>query len=598
MEKKKKNKVWGRHSNIWLVFAIVSVLLIVCVFIVDSRSNSPDSAALWKDVMLGILCSVIASGIFAILQRAYTNDDHNELAAGLKDIEAGLQESNKLYKQGVISIRPKSYFDSEQKFWKEIINNSGNRLDLVGHSLSKWFKPEYRDIFVKKIASMLNDNKTVNIVLSMDNLMPEATRTMLDRVKREYELRQQRTHAKAMSKLERTLFDFYVLLHEKVDSKYWNNLKIYIVDLISVTYLYIRTDTQCIMSPYTHNSSGQQDSLLIELQPGTRYAKLIDDDMADFIETLDPIDMEMQTISGEVTDMRLKKVFSTENKYSGSDWDREITTKYVFEDSFGVYEVGYFEHYAQDEFKKSVIEMPVSFGCPSKCTYCASSNINMFYPLEINQMKTIFDYIYDKKELHKHAYVLLSITGMGDLRFNRHSVFRFVKMLESYRNLNITFSSNFWDWDLLEQTISLNRYVPIRYIQYTYVSYNPDLVKELIPIYNFSELPGLDEFLKFVSTSEENFFRINYIVIRGKNDSVEDVNRLADKLKHVKEKITVRVSKLNETSATRLNNLKSTDKEKLDELKQKLVDNGIRAYVFCSDKNDNMNCGQLYCEEK
>ena len=137
MEKKKKNKVWGRHSNIWLVFAIVSVLLIVCVFIVDSRSNSPDSAALWKDVMLGILCSVIASGIFAILQRAYTNDDHNELAAGLKDIEAGLQESNKLYKQGVISIRPKSYFDSEQKFWKEIINNSGNRLDLVGHSLSK-----------------------------------------------------------------------------------------------------------------------------------------------------------------------------------------------------------------------------------------------------------------------------------------------------------------------------------------------------------------------------------------------------------------------------------------------------------------------------
>ena len=147
---KKKNKVWGRGPNIWLVFAIVSVLLIICVFIVDSRTNYLDRAALWKDVILGISCSVIASGIFAILQRAYTNDDHDELSAGLKDIEASLQESNKLYKHGVISIRPKSYFDSEQKFWKEIINNSGNRLDLVGHSLSKWFKPEYKDIFVKK----------------------------------------------------------------------------------------------------------------------------------------------------------------------------------------------------------------------------------------------------------------------------------------------------------------------------------------------------------------------------------------------------------------------------------------------------------------
>lgn len=595
---KKKNKVWGRGPNIWLVFAIVSVLLIICVFIVDSRTNYLDRAALWKDVILGISCSVIASGIFAILQRAYTNDDHDELSAGLKDIEASLQESNKLYKHGVISIRPKSYFDSEQKFWKEIINNSGNRLDLVGHSLSKWFKPEYKDIFVKKIASMLNDKKTVNIVLSMDNLTPESMRTMLDKVKREYELRQQIKHAKVMSKLERTLFDFYVLLHEKVDNEYWNNLKIYIVDLISVTYLYIRTDTQCIMSPYTHNSSGQQDSLLIELQPGTRYAKLIDDDMADFIETMEPIDMEMQTVSGEMTDMRLKKVFSTENKYSGSNWDREITTKYVFEDSFGVYEVGYFEHYAQDEFKKSVIEMPVSFGCPSKCAYCASSNINMFYPLEINQMKTLFDYIYDKKELHKHTYVLLSITGMGDLRFNRYSVFRFVKMLKDYGNLHITFSSNFWDRDLLEQTIFLDRYVPIRYIQYTYVSDNPDLVKELIPIYNFSELPGLDEFLKFVSTSKKHFFRINYIVIGEKNDSSEDMEHLIDKLKPVKDKITVRVSKLNETSATKLNNLKNTDKAKLDELKRKLVDNGIKAYVFCSDKNDNMNCGQLYCEER
>ena len=595
---KKKNKVWGRYPNIWLVFAIVSVLLIICVFIVDSKSKSPDRAALWEDVVLGISCSVIASGIFAILQRAYTNDDHDELAAGLKDIEANLQESNRLYKQGVISIRPKSYFDSEQKFWKEIINNSGNRLDLVGHSLSKWFKPEYKDIFVKKIASMLKDKKTVNIVLSMDNLTPEATRTMLDKVKREYELRRQGKRAAVMSKLERTLFDFYVLLHEQVDNEYWNNLKIYIVDLISVTYLYIRTDTQCIMSPYTHNSSGQQDSLLIEMQPGTRYAKLIDDDMAYFIETMEPIDMEMQTADGEMTDMRLKKVFSTKNKYSGSDWDFEITTKYVFEDSFGVYEVGYFEHYAQNKFKKSVIEMPVSFGCPSKCAYCASSNIDMFYPLEANQMKILFDYIYDEKALHKHAYVLLSITGMGDLRFNRYSVFRFVKMLKNYSNLHITFSSNFWDGDLLEQTIFLNQYVPIRYIQYTYVSDNPDLVKELIPIYNFPGLPGLNEFLKFVSTSEKNFFRINYIVIGEKNDSTEDMERLIGKLKPVKDKITVRVSKLNETSATRRNNLKNTDKVKLDELKQKLLDEGINAYVFCSDKNDNMNCGQLYYEER
>lgn len=76
--------------------------------------------------------------------------------------------------------------------------------------------------------------------------------------------------------------------------------------------------------------------------------------------------------------MRLKKKITVDNQYSGNGWNFEKTTKYIFEMDNIVLEAGYFEHYMDDEYVKSVVELPVSYGCPAHCGFCAASAIDRF----------------------------------------------------------------------------------------------------------------------------------------------------------------------------------------------------------------------------
>lgn len=64
----------------------------------------------------------------------------------------------------------------------------------------------------------------------------------------------------------------------------------------------------------------------------------------------------------------------------------------------------------------------------------------------------------------------------------------------------------------------------------------------------------------------------------------------------LKENIVVRISKLNETNCSKANGLLSPDIASMKQLEEICTQNGIKAYTFCSEKNDNMNCGQLITE--
>lgn len=293
--------------------------------------------------------------------------------------------------------------------------------------------------------------------------------------------------------------------------------------------------------------------------------------------------------------MQLLQKIVVENRYAGNGWNFEKTTKYIFELDQMQLEVGYFEHYLDDVFIKSVVELPVSYGCPTHCKFCATSFIESFRRLESDQMKELLDYIWAEQRLGEREYVLLSVTGTGDIYFNFPNVKKFLEGLTGYNNLFVTLSSCLWGKRTLQEIEDLSEKIRIRNVQVTCISDDQNILERIIPIYS-QRKSNFNEVLKYIKTSAKKYYRINYVMICGVNDSYEDFQRFRDKIEQVKDKIVVRIAKLNKTGASERNNLYSADIEKMKQFKELLQSSNIKGYLFYACKNDYMNCGQLITE--
>lgn len=284
-----------------------------------------------------------------------------------------------------------------------------------------------------------------------------------------------------------------------------------------------------------------------------------------------------------------------ENFYSGSNWNFEKTTKYIFEINGYMIEAGYFEHYMNNTLIKVVIELPQSYGCPGKCQFCASASINNFFVLDANILEELFKRIYDDNRLYETSYVLLTMTGIGDIFFNFNNTKKFLINIKAYKNLYVTLSSCFWNKELLREVDELDKYIKVKNIQITYVTNEKDKINRLIPFYQGREF-YMDEVFRYIEMSDKKFYRINYIMIKNVNDSKKDFNDLCDIIKKVRDKVVIRIAKLNETGTTKRNGLLPTDISVLMEFQDLLRKNNVNSYVFYAYKNDNMNCGQLITE--
>lgn len=585
MDKNKSRRKFPKGVFSYIVIGILGIGIIISIIVLEYKKDEPDISVLWQNILLSILCSVVASIFFILIQKVFTRDDNKELGKQLDIIETSLRRQNELYDSGILSIHPKAHFDKEDDFWRNIIDNTDNRLDLIGHSLSNWFKNEYRDIFCEKIIKMLEQEKEVRIILSANKFEPELVRqAFLKKISKN-----------SLNKVEKTILYFYELA-ERIDENKKQFLKVYVTDLKEVTYLYIRTDYQCIISPYILSPTNNQNSFLLELQSGTKYAKTFEDDFNDMIERLESINLSLQKLE-IIKNMEIVQYIKCDNRYAGSDWNIEKTIKFVFQDDNRKYEVGYFEHYFNDRFIKSVIELPISYGCPSKCKFCASAAIDDFSQMNADQMQKLFEYIYFNKFLYKKDYVLLTLTGTGDLFFNAENVREFLLRLSTYKNLYVTLSSCLWNLQLIKMFDQLSDKLRIRNIQLTYISSKENIIRNIIPIYQERKI-DFDEIVNYIKSSNKKYYRINYILIEGLNDTIEDFNILKNILIEIKDKIIVRISRLNENKSTKRNNLHPTSIEIMKQFKELLSEAGIKSYIFYSEKNDNMNCGQLITEKE
>lgn len=294
--------------------------------------------------------------------------------------------------------------------------------------------------------------------------------------------------------------------------------------------------------------------------------------------------------------MRIQRKVRLNNQYSANGWNFEKTTKYIFEYGENFLEAGYFEHYLNGKYVKTVIELPVSYGCLVHCKFCASAFIDGFERLKAEQLKDMLDVILADNKLSKNSDVLLSMTGIGDIYYNYENVHVFFEKIRGYPNINITLSSCLWDKDILRKVSSDFDTQRVRTVQITYISDNQETLQNIIPLCSEKKL-NFNDIIKGILESAQTYYRINYVMIKGVNDSEEDFRRFRDNVERIKDKVIIRITKLNETCATKKFGLKSTEKSIMNRFENLLKQSGIRCYQFWSEKNDNMNCGQLITEK-
>lgn len=282
-EEQEKRKKWPRDYWYVIVLCIFAALLIISAFALEGQKETPDCSSVWQNIILGAMSSLVASVIVIFIQKAFARDEREELTKRLKLIEEALGNQSVLYKSGIRSIHPKVYFDEKGQFWTNILNNTENKLDLVGHSIRTWFYPEFRDTFFKKVKTMLNEEKEVRIVLA-PNSKPRLYRVFnADRGRFEW-------RGTAESKAGQTIGALCELLQDIDDLQKRKYLKVYVADPTKVTYMYIRTDEQSIISPYIFSPTNSPQAFLLELESTSAYARAFERDFEDMIGGLTCLD--------------------------------------------------------------------------------------------------------------------------------------------------------------------------------------------------------------------------------------------------------------------------------------------------------------------
>ena len=288
------------------------------------------------------------------------------------------------------------------------------------------------------------------------------------------------------------------------------------------------------------------------------------------------------------------------NKYAGNGWNLEHTTKYVIDINKKLVEVGYFLHFLEKkdstEFVKEVIELPSSRGCPIKCSYCASSYINDYKQLTSDEIVELFNYTYNGG-YKNDQYLLVTMTGIGDYTLCYHNINKALLRINKVNsNVHFTVSSCIWNKESIEAVSELNDCVDIRSINITYLSDNPSIVKKLIKYYGNHKYDANGLVEEIVNTSL-NDLRVNYLMIKDINDNLDSYEAFAKTFEPLKERLRVRISKMNKTIASTKAGLCSPKLQDMMSFKEYLESHGFTAYLFYSDEDDCMNCGQLLTEE-
>lgn len=275
MSGRKRKKNW-KFIGVCVFFAVIAFGAVAGIYLQEMQKKEPDMITLTQNIWLSILCSLVASFLFVFVSE-FVNDkkEPEELYDFLLTMQSQIMEDRKLVEMGVVSIREKVYYDKDDSFWNSLIDETGERLELAGHSISRWFEDKYRDTFTRKICAMARDGKKVRIIITGE---PYKLETMKELEKNEDE-------AEYRSKEVRTQYWLYKMM-KTLDPSSRKNVQLYIAPRENVTYLYIGTDLKCLVSPYIVSSEVKNKSFLLELKAESEFSVTYHQAFQDLVRTM------------------------------------------------------------------------------------------------------------------------------------------------------------------------------------------------------------------------------------------------------------------------------------------------------------------------
>lgn len=532
-----------------------------------------------KESCLGIIISIVSSFMFFLCSEFLFNDDSDRktIKSDVHDIKNFCKATNGLKDLGVQNIKSISVDDQDTSFWLGILNNSHEQLDIIAHTLSPWFKDDYRDAFINKIVELTNNNKIVRILI----LDPNGSN--LDFVNTG-------NLEKYREKILNTVTSIKSI-YSRINPNCQKNLIVKFNNSYIIPYSYIRNDSHTFISPYLCSNS-ERSSFITECNNGKKIANVFNNDFEDIFKN-----KKMQVLTKTLL---VNSVHSKSNEYSSRNWDSEDTYRYVFKVDNLLVEAGYYIHYKDKTIVDKTIELSTSHGCVCKCKYCASSQIPSFTPLSSSQIMDIYETICQLNGIGDNEdNLIIAMTGTGDYRYTYKSTNEFMLAIhQKHIKAEFIISSCAWGDNMLKSAEQVaNSDVSIKFLQYTYLSHSRDKILSIIPYYPHD--CNIESLGTIVSGSKlTDKLRINYLMIKDVNDDDNSFEEFLRIIAPIKQNVLVRISKLNPTSCSVKHGLKAASDKKLKQLNEMCKNECISSYIFMSHQNDNMNCGQLITDNK
>jgi adenine C2-methylase RlmN of 23S rRNA A2503 and tRNA A37/NTP pyrophosphatase (non-canonical NTP hydrolase) len=297
-------------------------------------------------------------------------------------------------------------------------------------------------------------------------------------------------------------------------------------------------------------------------------------------------------------ELGVKHSIEKEIAFEARGWNSQFTKKLVLQyDDVRQIECMAIVHYKGSEIRDLTFELSNMYGCPVRCAFCASGELTQkFKELRgldfIRQINVLVNETgYSPMDF---ANFFVSFAGIGEPSITAKEIsigMRLITELYPHVKFNIaTIGFNQGCFD-----VWMNKHTNIRIIQIPYYSSENATLKKIA-----QNLPGnydlksvISSAIKLKKTNKSCRVKINYIVICGYNDSNDDIERMAHFLLPFKKEVEVKVSYLNETTPSKQMGLQSPVKNRMDEINSKISDYGFKSYVFGTELNPVLGCGQL-----
>lgn len=557
----------SKRKTYLIAFAISLVAAVTLVF-VRFRVKDP----VWQELSMGAAVSTISAVILFVFTDIVFKDD--SVDKNIQDIKTTIIVSEDIKRFGIREIKNKGQ-DDLGDFWKTILCSTNDRLFMMAHTLSPWFQEEYEELFFETIRRVIRAGHEVKLLI----LMPHSD------VLNYMNIGETGAYSQKIVNSISNLKEIYASLSD-VEKEHFH---VRYSSSVLMPYMYIRNDSTTYFSPYLFNGKGRSN-FVMAVDEASVFAKSFNQDFNEMFESCKDNRLTLFSPS----DQRISK----NNSYIASNWAIEDTYKYVFTQHGQMYEAGFYLHF--DKARNLVgktIELPTSYGCPFKCKYCASSSITAFCRISSEYLQILLENILEMHQIKPSDKLHIALTGTGDFFYTSDETMAFIEKVSSkYPFFKFTISSCEWTNELIRKVASKALESKIKYIQYTFINSDNSAIQKMIPNHIGTLSPS--KVIELMRTNTTFRWRINYIMIKDYNDSDASFDSFIALFNDEdKKRITIRISKLNETNCSINNEIYPADDCRLDVLCDKCKKSGFNnVYIFKAMKNDNMNCGQLICE--